>query len=242
SLLLTMLTPVLLISGMVLWFTLYYAIYLDHCHLQNELGAFLMTLVPAVTAPGAWIVGIVDVLRRRAWGWLALVALPPLLGTLAYGFAGRSKRAEGQPGSTAPGSPLLAGATLALLSVLMALLADLAGLNPSYDSTPELFALFGACVALACGVPAGLAFVRSRPARAAVVLLLSALLATQLVAGTSFPIQDVRAPGWAASVVLRVFGIPASEPAGLWVTLGLVAALAGLELACAPSAPQRPPP
>jgi hypothetical protein len=55
SLLLTLLTPVLLIGGMVLWFTLYYAIYLDHYHLQNELGAFLVTLVPAVTALGGWI-------------------------------------------------------------------------------------------------------------------------------------------------------------------------------------------
>ena len=71
------------------------------------------------------------------------------------------------------------------------------------------------------------------------MLLLTAVLAVQLVAGTSFPNQDPRGRGaWAPSVELRVFGIPASEPAGLWVTLGLIATLAAVELACAPRVAQ----
>jgi hypothetical protein len=240
ALLLTLLTPTLLVGALLLVLPLYYSIYLEHYHLQNELSGFMVVLVPAVTALGAWILGIVDILRRRAWGWLAPVALLPFLGTLVYGFGSRRKGPEGRPDTDTLGlgSLLLAGATVALLSVLMAIIVMIGGLDPSYDSTPELFAPFGAGVAVVAGVVGGLTLLRGQPAWAAAVLLLTAVLAVQLVAGTSFPIQDVRAPRWAPSVELRVFGIPASEPAGLWVTLGLIATLAAVELTCAPRVAQ----
>jgi hypothetical protein len=243
ALLLTLLIPALLVGAGLLFLSLDYSIYLEHDHLQNELGGFMVVLVPAVTALGAWILGIVDILRRRAWGWLAPVALLPFLGTLVYGFGSRRIGPEGRPDTDTLGlgSLVLAGATLALLSVLMAIIDVSAGLDPPSKaaSTPELFALFGAGVAVVAGVAGGLTLLRGRPAWAAVVLLLTAVLAVQLVAGTSFPIQDPRGSGaWAPSVELRVFGIPASEPAGLWVTLGLIASLAAVELACAPRVAQ----
>jgi hypothetical protein len=72
-----------------------------------------------------------------------------------------------------------------------------------------------------------------QPAWAALLLLLTALLAVQFVAGTTFPVQNMLAGHWASSVVLRVLGISAAEPLGLWATLGLIAALAAVEVICA---------
>jgi hypothetical protein len=40
--------------------------------------------IPAVVALGAWLLGIVDTLRRGMWGWFVLVLLAPVLGSLIY--------------------------------------------------------------------------------------------------------------------------------------------------------------
>jgi hypothetical protein len=238
SLLLTLLVPLLLVCALILFFPLYYSIYLEHYHLQNELSGFMVVLVPAVTTLGAWILGIVDILRRRSWAWLAPVALVPFVGTLLYGFVSRPRRPNGRQDRLGIASLLLAGAVLALLNVLLAILIVSGGLVQNSDSTPEMFALFGAGVALVAGVAGGLSLLRGRPSWAAAVLFVTALLAAQIVTGTAFPIQDVSGPGWAPSVMLSVFGIRASESMGLWVTLGLIATLAGLELACTPHVAQ----
>jgi hypothetical protein len=41
-------------------------------------------LIPAIAALGAWLLGIVDTLRRGMWGWFILVLLVPVLGSLIY--------------------------------------------------------------------------------------------------------------------------------------------------------------
>lgn len=40
--------------------------------------------IPAIAAVGAWLLGIVDALRRGMWGWFILVLLVPVLGSLIY--------------------------------------------------------------------------------------------------------------------------------------------------------------
>jgi hypothetical protein len=40
--------------------------------------------IPAIAALGAWLLGIVDTLRRGRWGWFLLVLLVPVLGSLIY--------------------------------------------------------------------------------------------------------------------------------------------------------------
>jgi hypothetical protein len=42
--------------------------------------------IPAIAALGAWLLGIVDTIRRGMWGWFALVLLVPVLGSLIYSF------------------------------------------------------------------------------------------------------------------------------------------------------------
>jgi hypothetical protein len=49
-------------------------------------------LIPAIVALGAWLLGIVDTLRRGMWGWLVLVLLVPVLGSLIYGLVTLSGR------------------------------------------------------------------------------------------------------------------------------------------------------
>jgi hypothetical protein len=49
-------------------------------------------LIPAIAAVGAWLLGIVDTLRRGMWGWFVLVLLVPLLGSLIYSRATLSGR------------------------------------------------------------------------------------------------------------------------------------------------------
>ena len=41
-------------------------------------------LIPAIASLGAWLLGIVDTLRRGLWGWFILTLLVPLLGSLIY--------------------------------------------------------------------------------------------------------------------------------------------------------------
>ncbi len=41
-------------------------------------------LIPAIAALGAWLLGIVDTLRRGMWGWFILALLVPVLGSLIY--------------------------------------------------------------------------------------------------------------------------------------------------------------
>jgi hypothetical protein len=40
--------------------------------------------IPAIAALGAWLLGIVDTIRRGLWGWFVLVLLVPVLGSLIY--------------------------------------------------------------------------------------------------------------------------------------------------------------
>jgi hypothetical protein len=49
-------------------------------------------LIPAIVALGAWLLGIVDTLRRGMWGWFVLVLLVPVLGSLIYGLVTLSGR------------------------------------------------------------------------------------------------------------------------------------------------------
>jgi len=49
-------------------------------------------LIPAIVALGAWLLGIVDTLRRGMWGWFVLVLLVPVLGSLIYGLVTLSSR------------------------------------------------------------------------------------------------------------------------------------------------------
>ena len=42
--------------------------------------------IPAIAALGAWLLGIVDTIRRGMWGWFVLVLLVPVLGSLIYSF------------------------------------------------------------------------------------------------------------------------------------------------------------
>ncbi|HEY7091795.1 MAG TPA: hypothetical protein VH393_01360 [Ktedonobacterales bacterium] len=43
--------------------------------------------IPLIPALGAWLLGIVDTLRRGMWGWFVLVLLVPVLGSLIYSIA-----------------------------------------------------------------------------------------------------------------------------------------------------------
>jgi hypothetical protein len=49
-------------------------------------------LIPAFVALGAWLLGIVDTLRRGLWGWCVLVVLVPVLGSLIYSAVTLSAR------------------------------------------------------------------------------------------------------------------------------------------------------
>lgn len=40
--------------------------------------------IPAIAALGAWLLGIIDAVRRGMWGWSLLVLLVPALGSLIY--------------------------------------------------------------------------------------------------------------------------------------------------------------
>ena len=40
--------------------------------------------IPTIAALGAWLLGIVDTLRRGKWGWFVLTLLVPLFGSLIY--------------------------------------------------------------------------------------------------------------------------------------------------------------
>ena len=41
-------------------------------------------LIPAIASLAAWLLGIVDTVRRGMWGWFVLVLLVPVLGSLIY--------------------------------------------------------------------------------------------------------------------------------------------------------------
>ena len=43
--------------------------------------------IPAIVALAAWLLGIVDTIRRGMWGWFVLVLLVPVLGSLIYSLA-----------------------------------------------------------------------------------------------------------------------------------------------------------
>lgn len=85
-LILSLLAPILLVVSYVAYFALAVALGHDYGHIINEVGA-LSLLAPLVAAAAAWLLGIVDALRRRRWGWLVLVVFVPFLGSLIYGAA-----------------------------------------------------------------------------------------------------------------------------------------------------------
>ena len=49
-------------------------------------------LIPAIAALGAWLLGIVDTLRRGQWGWFVLTLLVPVFGSLIYSLVTLSAR------------------------------------------------------------------------------------------------------------------------------------------------------
>lgn len=244
ALLLALLTPTLLVVALLLYIPLYQTMYVEHQHLNNALNGFLVTLVPALTALGAWVLSIIDVVRRRAWGWVAPVALVPYLGALVYGFAGGRAKPDTRLDreKVGLGALLLVGATLALLCVIGAIFVVVAGTDGRHCgcSTPSMFALFDAGVAVITGVCAGLALLVSRPAQAVVLLILTAVVAGQIITGTKFPVQDLMAPTSPPNVVVDVYGIPNTESMGVSVTLAVTAVLALLQLRLASRLAPRP--
>jgi len=52
-------------------------------HTFNQIMGYTVW-IPAIAALGAWLLGIVDTLRRGMWGWFLLVLLAPVLGSLIY--------------------------------------------------------------------------------------------------------------------------------------------------------------
>jgi hypothetical protein len=81
-LILSLLAPGLYILDNIVYFA--GAILLgENLHTFNEIMGNTVW-IPAIPALGAWLLGIVDTLRRGMWGWFVLVLLVPVLGSLIY--------------------------------------------------------------------------------------------------------------------------------------------------------------
>jgi len=81
-LILSLLAPGLFILDYLVYFA--GAIILgENLHTFNEIMGNTVW-IPAIPALGAWLLGIVDTLRRGMWGWFILVLLVPVLGSLIY--------------------------------------------------------------------------------------------------------------------------------------------------------------
>ncbi len=55
---------------------------------------FVLYLGGVLAAIVAWLMGLIKTAQIRRWGWLAAVLLLPALGSLAYGLAGPTTRAN----------------------------------------------------------------------------------------------------------------------------------------------------
>jgi hypothetical protein len=81
-LILSLLAPGLYILDYIVYFA--GAILLgENLHDFNNIMGYTVW-IPAVAALGAWLLGIVDTVRRGMWGWFILVLLVPVLGSLIY--------------------------------------------------------------------------------------------------------------------------------------------------------------
>jgi hypothetical protein len=84
-LILSLLAPGLYILDYIVYFA--GAIILgENLHDFNNIMGYTVW-IPAVAALGAWLLGIVDTIRRGMWGWFVLVLLVPVLGSLIYSIA-----------------------------------------------------------------------------------------------------------------------------------------------------------
>lgn len=89
-LILSLLAPGLYILDYIVYFA--GAIVLgENLHDFNNIMGYTVW-IPAIAALGAWLLGIVDTLRRGMWGWFILVLLVPVLGSLIYSIATRRSR------------------------------------------------------------------------------------------------------------------------------------------------------
>jgi hypothetical protein len=84
-LILSLLAPGLYILDYIVYFA--GAIVLgENLHDFNNIMGYTVW-IPAIVALGAWLLGIVDTVRRGMWGWFVLVLLVPVLGSLIYSIA-----------------------------------------------------------------------------------------------------------------------------------------------------------
>ena len=61
---------------------------LHDVNLYFGISIIIVFIIFCVTNGLAYILGLVDTLRRGSWGWFAVVLLLPALGALIYGAAG----------------------------------------------------------------------------------------------------------------------------------------------------------
>lgn len=81
-LILSLLAPGLYILDYIVYFA--GAIVLgENLHDFNNIMGYTVW-IPAIAAFSAWLLGIVDTVRRGMWGWFLLVLLVPVLGSLVY--------------------------------------------------------------------------------------------------------------------------------------------------------------
>jgi hypothetical protein len=84
-LILSLLAPGLWVLDNIVYFAGAIALGENLRDFNNIMGATVW--IPAIAALGAWLLGIVDTLRRGMWGWFVLVLLVPVLGSLIYSVA-----------------------------------------------------------------------------------------------------------------------------------------------------------
>jgi hypothetical protein len=84
-LILSLLAPGLYILDNIIYFAGAIALG-ENLHTFNQIMGYTVW-IPAIAALGAWMLGIVDTIRRGLWGWFLLVLLVPLLGSLIYSIA-----------------------------------------------------------------------------------------------------------------------------------------------------------
>jgi hypothetical protein len=84
-LILSLLAPGLYILDYIVYFAGAIALG-ENLHDYNNIMGYTVW-IPAIAALGAWLLGIIDTLRRGMWGWFILVLLVPALGSLIYSIA-----------------------------------------------------------------------------------------------------------------------------------------------------------
>ena len=84
-LILSLLAPGLYILDYIVYFAGAIALG-ENLHDFNNIMGYTVW-IPAIVALGAWLLGIVDTVRRGMWGWFVLALLVPVLGSLIYSIA-----------------------------------------------------------------------------------------------------------------------------------------------------------